>query len=96
MCIRDSCSDGSGPNTAQAIASLRVQGRRHIAVGSLFLAADQAFEDQAELARRSGAVAVAEPVGAHRELIDLLLSRYAYAAMGMLEFEGEAADAATA
>lgn len=90
------CSDGSGPNTAQAIASLRAQGRRHIAVGSLFLAADQAFEDQAELARRSGAVAVADPVGAHRELIDLLLARYAYAAMGMLEFEGEAEDAATA
>ena len=41
-------------------------------------------------------MAVAEPIGAHRELIDLLLARYAYAAMGMLEFEGEDADAATA
>jgi len=90
------CSDGTGPSTAQAIASLRNQGRRHIAVGSLFLAADQAYEEQAGLARRSGAVAVAEPIGAHRELIDLLLTRYAYAAMGMLEFEGEDADAATA
>ena len=39
---------------------------------------------------------VAAPVGAHRELIDLVLARYAYAAMGLLEFEGELVEAATA
>jgi hypothetical protein len=62
----------------------------------LFLAADQAYTDQVLQARRAGAVAVAEPIGAHRELIDLVLARYAFAAMGLLEFEGELVDAATA
>jgi hypothetical protein len=62
----------------------------------LFLAADKTYSDQVLQARRAGAVAVAEPIGAHRELIDLVLSRYAYAAMGLLEFEGELVDAATA
>jgi hypothetical protein len=62
----------------------------------LFLAADHTYEQQALQARRAGAIAVAEPIGAHRELIDLILARYAYAAMGLLEFEGELVDAATA
>jgi sirohydrochlorin ferrochelatase len=91
-----SCSDGSGPSTSQAVGILRSQGRRHIAVGSLFLAADTTYEEQVAQARRAGAVAVAGPIGAHRELIDLVLARYAYAAMGLLEFEGELVDAATA
>jgi sirohydrochlorin ferrochelatase len=90
------CSDGSGPSTSQAIGILRSQGRRHIAVGSLFLAADETYEEQLLQARRAGAVAVADPIGAHRELIDLVLARYAYAAMALLEFDGELVDAATA
>ena len=90
------CSDGSGPSTSQAVGILRSQGRRHVAVGSLFLAADHTYEEQVLQARRAGAIAVAGPIGAHRELIDLVLARYAYAAMGLLEFEGELVDAATA
>lgn len=93
--VAASC-DGSGPTTAQAIGILRGQGRRHIAVGSLFLAADPAYAEQALQARRAGAIAVADPIGAHRELVDLVLARYAFAAMGLLEFEGELVDAATA
>jgi sirohydrochlorin ferrochelatase len=93
--VAASC-DGSGPSTSQAVGILRSQGRRHIAVGSLFLAADPTYEEQVLQARRAGAVAVAEPIGAHRELIDLVLARYAYAAMSLLEFDGELVDAATA
>lgn len=87
------CADGSGPTAAQAISLLRGQGRRHIAVGSMFLAADQTYEEQSQLARRAGAVAVAGPIGSHRELLDIVLARYAYAAMSLLEFEGEVAEA---
>lgn len=82
-------ADGSGPSTAQAIQGLRSQGRRHIAVGSYFLTADDAFHRQAELAYRFGAVAVSDPLGAHPEVLDLVLARYAFAAMELLEFEGE-------
>lgn len=79
-------ADGSGPSTAQAIQGLRAQGRRHIAVGSFFLTADECYHAQAELSYRFGAVAVSEPLGAHREVIDLVLARYAFAAMDLLDF----------
>lgn len=82
-------ADGSGPSTAQAIQGLRSQGRRHIAVGSFFLTAEDAYHRQSELAYRFGAVAVSEPLGAHPEVLDLVLARYAFAAMELLEFEGE-------
>lgn len=90
------CSDGSGPNTSQAVGILRNQGRRHIAVGSLFFAADQNYEEQALQAHSAGAVAIGDPLGSHRALIDLVLTRYAYSAMRLLEFEGELVNAETA
>lgn len=79
-------ADGSGPSVAQAIAGLRSQGRRHIAVGSFFLSASDLFHSQADLAYRCGAVSVSEPLGSARELIDLVLARYAFAAMDLLDF----------
>jgi sirohydrochlorin ferrochelatase len=79
-------ADESGPSVARAILSLRSQGRRHIAVGSFFLAADEAYHAQAELAYHYGAVSVSEPIGAAREVIDLILARYAFAAMELIEF----------
>lgn len=79
-------ADGTGPNAAQAIASLRAQGRRHIAVGSLFLTPDAAYETQAALALSHGAVAVSAPIGADQEVQDLVLARYAFAAMELLDF----------
>ena len=79
-------ADDAGPSVAQAIMSLRAQGRRHIAVGSFFLAADEDYHTQSDLAYRYGAVAVSEPVGAAREVIDLVLARYAFAAMDLLDF----------
>lgn len=79
-------ADDSGPSVAQAIMGLRAQGRRHIAVGSFFLSADEAYHAQSDLAYRYGAVAVSEPIGAAREVMDLVLARYAFAAMDLLDF----------
>ncbi len=80
-------ADDSGPSVAQAIMGLRAQGRRHIAVGSFFLSADDAYHSQADLAYRYGAVSVSEPIGAAREVVDLVLARYAFAAMDLLDFD---------
>ena len=78
-------ADGSGPSVAQAIQGLRAQGRRHIAVGSFFLTATELFHAQADLAERCGAVSVSEPLGSAREVMDLILARYAFAAMDLLD-----------
>ena len=79
-------ADDSGPSVAQAIMGLRAQGRRHIAVGSFFLSADESYHAQSDLAYRYGAVSVSEPIGSAREVIDLVLARYAFAAMDLLDF----------
>lgn len=79
-------ADDSGPSVAKAIMGLRAQGRRHIAVGSFFLSADESFHTQSDLAYRYGAVSVSEPIGASREVLDLVLARYAFAAMDLLDF----------
>lgn len=79
-------ADDSGPSVAQAIMGLRSQGRRHIAVGSFFLSADEAYHAQSDLAYRYGAVSVSDPIGAAREVLDLVLARYAFAAMDLLDF----------
>lgn len=83
---------GSGPSMTEAIRTLRGQGRRHIAVGSWFLAADQTYERQAELALSAGAVAVAEPLGAGPELAETALSRYLVAAIDLVELDPLVAD----
>lgn len=79
-------ADDSGPSVAQAIMGLRAQGRRHIAVGSFFLSADEAYHAQSDLAYRYGAVSVSDPIGSAREVLDLVLARYAFAAMDLLDF----------
>lgn len=79
-------ADDSGPSVAQAIMGLRAQGRRHIAVGSFFLSSDEAYHTQSDLAYRYGAVSVSDPIGASREVLDLVLARYAFAAMDLLDF----------
>lgn len=82
-------ADDSGPSVAQAIMGLRAQGRRHIAVGSFFLSADEAYHAQSDVAYRYGAVSVSDPIGASREVLDLVLARYAFAAMDLLDFGGD-------
>ncbi len=78
-------ADGSGPSVSQAIQGLRAQGRRHIAVGSFFLTATELFHAQADLAMRCGALSVSEPLGSAGEVMDLILARYAFAAMDLLD-----------
>lgn len=78
-------SDGSGPTVSQSIATLRSQGRRHIAVGSLFIAESKDWITQSESAWAHGAVAVSAPLGADERLLNLVMARYAYAAMDLLD-----------
>ncbi|MCT1459023.1 hypothetical protein M3G03_05645 [Aestuariimicrobium sp. p3-SID1156] len=78
-------ADGSGPNVASAISSLRAQGRRHIAVGSFFIAENEPWVTQAELAVASGATAVGAPIGPDDRLLELVMARYSYAAMELLD-----------
>ncbi len=78
---------GSGPSTADAVRTLRSQGRRHIAVGSWFLAPGLLYSHQAELAYEAGAVAVAEPMGGEPEVAEVALMRYVVAAMDMVDVD---------
>jgi sirohydrochlorin ferrochelatase len=75
----------AGPSTGQAVRTLRGQGRRHIAVGSWFLAPGVKYAKQAELALQAGAVAVSEPLGAQPEIAEAALTRYVVAAMELVD-----------
>jgi sirohydrochlorin ferrochelatase len=85
-------ASGSGPSTGEAIRTLRAQGRRHIAVGSWFLAPGATFSRQAELALESGAVAVSAPLGAGPEIAEAILARYVVAALELVDLEPAAVD----
>ncbi len=78
---------GSGPSTAEAIRTLRGQGRRHIAVGSWFLAPGLHYTRQAQLAHNAGAVAVSAPMGGEPEIAEVALIRYVIAAMDLVDLE---------
>lgn len=78
-------ADGSGPSVTAAIASLREQGRRSIAIGSCFLVADASFVAQTEQALAAGAIAVSAPFCADDRIGELVLARYAYGAMALLD-----------
>ncbi|AQP44360.1 sirohydrochlorin chelatase [Tessaracoccus flavus] len=77
--------DGTGRATASAISSLRSQGRRHIAVGSLFLTPSGSYQAHAQAALRAGAIAVTAPIGDSPHLRQLILARYAFGAMELLD-----------
>lgn len=77
----------SGPTAAEAVRTLRNQGRRHIAVGSWFLAPAAPYRRQAELALEAGAIAVSEPMGAEPEIAQAALSRYVVAAMELVDID---------
>lgn len=72
------------PATGEAVRAFRAAGRRHIAVASLFLAPGWLPDRAAELALEAGAVAVAEPLGAHPELARAILARYAVGAVELV------------
>jgi sirohydrochlorin ferrochelatase len=68
------------PATGEAVRAFRKEGRRHIAVASLFLAPGFLPDRAAELAIEAGAVAVSEPLGADPEVARTILARYAVGA----------------
>ena len=73
------------PSTGEAVREWRRQGRRHVAVGSLFVAPGTLPDRAAELALEAGAVAVSAPLGAHDELGRLILARYSVGALQLVE-----------
>jgi sirohydrochlorin ferrochelatase len=72
------------PTTGEAVRQFRAEGRRHIAVGSLFLAPGTLPDRAAELALEAGAVAVSEPLGADSEVARTILARYAVGAVELV------------
>jgi sirohydrochlorin ferrochelatase len=80
-------ASGSGPSTGEAIRTLRAQGRRHIAVGSWFLAPGEAYRRQAQQATEAGAVAVSAPLGSGPEVAEAALARYVVAALELVDLE---------
>lgn len=78
---------GSGPSTAEAVRTLRSQGRRHIAVGSWFLSPGLLWTRQAEMAVEAGAVAVSDPMGGEPEVAEVVLTRYVVAAMDLVDLD---------
>jgi sirohydrochlorin ferrochelatase len=72
------------PATGEAVRQFRAEGRRHIAVGSLFLAPGNLPDRAAELAFEAGAVAVSEPLGADTEVARTILARYAVGAVELV------------
>ncbi len=72
------------PATGEAVRAFRAEGRRHIAVASLFLAPGFLPDRAAELAAEAGAIAVSDPLGAHPELARIILARYAVGAVELV------------
>jgi len=75
------------PAAGEAVRAHRADGRRHIAVGLMFLAPGQLTDRVTELALEAGAVAVAEPLGADIEVARIILARYAVGAVDLVPLE---------
>ena len=75
------------PAAGEAVRQHRADGRRHIAVGQLFLAPGVLPDRVSELAYEAGAVAVAEPLGVDVEVARVVLARYAVGAVGLVPLE---------
>jgi sirohydrochlorin ferrochelatase len=72
------------PATGEAVRAFRAEGRRHVAVASMFLAPGFLPDRAAELAYEAGAVAVSEPLGADPVLARTVLARYAVGAVELV------------
>jgi sirohydrochlorin ferrochelatase len=77
-------ASSSPPATGEAVRQFRAEGRRHIAVASLFLAPGFLPDRAAELALEAGAIAVSAPLGAHPEVARTILARYAVGAVELV------------
>lgn len=75
------------PAAGEAVRAHRAAGRRHIAVGSLFLAPGSLSDRVSELALEAGAVAVAEPLGVDDEVARVILARYAVGSIDLVPIE---------
>jgi len=73
------------PSTGEAVRDWRRQGKRNIAVGSLFVAPGKLPDRAEELAFEAGAVAVSAPLGAHDELARVILARYSVGALDLVQ-----------
>jgi sirohydrochlorin ferrochelatase len=72
------------PASGEAVRRFRSEGRRHVAVGSYFIAPGFLPDRAEELALEAGAIAVAEPLGADPEVAWLVLTRYTVAAVELV------------
>jgi len=72
------------PASGEAVRRFRSEGRRHVAVGSYFIAPGFLPDRASELALEAGAIAVAEPLGADPEVAWLVLTRYTVAAVELV------------
>lgn len=72
------------PATGEAVRAFLQQGKRHVAVASMFLAPGFLPDRAAELALEAGAVAVSEPLGADPVLARTVLARYAVGAVELV------------
>jgi sirohydrochlorin ferrochelatase len=72
------------PATGEAVRAFRAEGRRHVAVASMFLAPGFLPDRAAELAFEAGAVAVSAPLGADPVLARTILARYAVGAVELV------------
>jgi sirohydrochlorin ferrochelatase len=72
------------PATGEAVRQFRAEGRRHIAVGSLFLSPGVLPDRASELALEAGAVAVSAPLGADPQVARTVLARYAVGAVELV------------
>src|SRR3954470_11147456 len=77
-------ASASPPATGEAVRAFRAEGRRHVAVASMFLAPGFLPDRAAELALEAGAVAVPKPLGADPELARTILARYAVGAVELV------------
>jgi sirohydrochlorin ferrochelatase len=72
------------PASGEAVRRFRSEGRRHVAVGSYFIAPGFLPDRAEELAVEAGAIAVADPLGADPEIAWLVLTRYSVAAVELV------------
>lgn len=82
--VKTAFASTAPPTTGEAVRAFRGEGRRHIAVASMFLAPGNLLDRAAELALEAGAVAVSEPLGADQELARTILARYAVGAVELV------------
>lgn len=72
------------PAAGEAVRAFRAEGKRHVAVASLFLAPGLLPDRVNELAQEAGAVAISEPIGAHPEVARVVLARYLVGALDLV------------